>query len=98
MGGALGSTGSIWPSTLHKAGLAGVTRPDGVGPRSATASGDGDCNVAESIFTASVPPLRSLQTVSAFSARVSAKAEFAVRAAAAPTNHAHSFAVVSVIV
>jgi hypothetical protein len=39
-----------------------------------------------------------LQTVSASSARVSAKAEFALRAAAEPTSHAHSFAVVSVIV
>ena len=41
IGGALGSDGAIWPSTLQNSGLAGVTRAAGVGPLSATASGVG---------------------------------------------------------
>src|SRR3954470_21789528 len=98
IGGALGSVGSIWPSTLQKAGLAGGARPDGVGPRSATASGDGASNVAESIFTASAPPVRPLQTVSASSASVIASALSALMAAIAPTSHAQSFALFRVIV
>ena len=93
----LGIAGSIWPSTLQNAGLAGAMRPDGVGPRSATASGDAVCNVAASILTASVPPARPLQTVSASSANVAANAPVAPSAAVVPTIHAHSLALVKVI-
>jgi hypothetical protein len=88
----------MWPSTLQKPGLAGVIRPDGVGPRSATASCDGACNVAESIFTASAPPTRPLQIVSASSVSVTADALLALIAATAPTTHAQSFALFCVIV
>ena len=38
IGGALGSVGSIWPSTLQNAGLADAMRAAGVGARSDTAS------------------------------------------------------------
>src|SRR4051812_46523777 len=56
----------MWPSTLQNSGLAGVTRPDGVGPFSATAIGEGGCIAAESIFTAlSAGPARPLQVAAA---------------------------------
>src|SRR5436190_15980787 len=42
----------MWPSTLQNAGFAGTTRAAGVGARSATASGEAACRVAESICTA----------------------------------------------
>ncbi|MGY3122988.1 hypothetical protein ACVWXQ_006925 [Bradyrhizobium sp. S3.14.4] len=73
-------------------------RPDGVGPRSATASCDGASNVAETIFTASAPPARLLQTISASSASVAADTAFALSATAAPTSNAHRFAFFRVIV
>ena len=60
IGGALGSTGAIWPSTLQNSGLAGITRAAGVGPLSTTASGVGVIMEAESIRTAlSVGRIRS---------------------------------------
>ena len=83
---------------LQKDGLAGVTRPDGVAPRSATASADGACNAAKSIFTASVPPTKPLQTVSASSASVAADAPPALSAAAEPSSNAHSLALIRAIV
>src|SRR3954471_12053625 len=50
------------PSTLQNSGLAGVMRPAGVGPRSATASCEGVCIAAESIRTAlSAGPTSPLQ-------------------------------------
>src|ERR1051326_5834958 len=61
IGGALGSVGSIWPSTLQNAGLAGAMRAAGVGARSDTVSREGACSVAESIRTASRAPARPLQ-------------------------------------
>src|SRR5436190_299600 len=52
------------PMTLQNSGLAGVIRAAGVGPRSATASGDGACMAAESMRTAlSAGPARPLQVV-----------------------------------
>ena len=64
IGGALGSDGAIWPSTLQNSGLAGVTRAAGVGPLSATASGVGATMEAELIRTAlSVGRIRSPQVV-----------------------------------
>src|SRR5438034_446375 len=75
-GGALGSVGAIWPSTLQNDGLAGVMRAAGVGPRSATASGEGACKVAESIFTASgASPLRPPQVAAGSPVIVAADAE-----------------------
>ena len=64
IGGALGSVGSMRPMTLQNSGLAGVMRPAGVGPRSATASCDGACMAAESMRTAlSAGPTSPLQVV-----------------------------------
>src|SRR6185369_13336085 len=64
IGGAFGSDGAIWPSTLQNSGLAGVTRAAGVGPLSTTASGVGAIMEAESIRTVlSVGRMRSLQVV-----------------------------------
>src|SRR4051812_37874326 len=64
IGGALGSDGAIWPRTLQNSGLAGLTRADGVGPLSATASGAGATIEAESIRTAlSAGRIRSLHVV-----------------------------------
>ena len=54
------------PITLQNSGIAGVTRAAGVGPRSATASGDGACIAAELIRTAfSIGPARPLQVAAA---------------------------------
>src|SRR6185312_2917899 len=62
IGGAFGSSGAIWPSTLQNSGLAGVTRAAGVGALSATASGVGATMDAESIRTTlSVGRIRSPQ-------------------------------------
>src|SRR5450631_4547797 len=78
IGGALVSVGSIWPSTLQNAGLAGAMRAAGVGPRSDTASGEGVCSVAESTRKASKDPARPLQAEAASSTIVAAGAALTV--------------------
>jgi len=66
IGGAFGSVGSMRPMTLQNSGSAGVTRAAGVGPRSATASGEGACIAAESILTEfSAGPASPLQVAAA---------------------------------
>src|SRR5713101_5629681 len=72
IGGALVSVGSIWPSTLQNAGLAGAIRAAGVGARSDTASGEGVCSVTESIRTASEDPARPPQAEAASSIIIAA--------------------------
>ena len=95
IGGALGSDGAIWPSTLQNSGLAGVTRAAGVGPLSATASGVGAIMEADSIRTAlSVGRIRSLQVAAGspiiFAAIASApKSEVAATSASQLSPRAH---------
>src|SRR5262245_54816357 len=76
IGGALGSVGSIWPSTLQKAGLAGAIRPDGVAARSATDNDEAGCIWAESTCTASgAGPARPLQVAAGSPLKPAANAE-----------------------
>src|ERR1700687_4552280 len=67
MGGALGSVGSIRPSTRQNCGVVGLMRAAGVGPLSATVNGFGSINVAASIL-GGVPPLDNAGDAAAASA------------------------------
>jgi hypothetical protein len=77
----------MWPSTLQNSGLAGVTRAAGVGPFSATASGDGATMLAESIFTALSPaPTRPLHVAAASPVIFAAVASVAMSEVASVSN------------
>src|SRR3569832_1449494 len=89
IGGAAGSLGSICPSTLQKAGLAGTTRAAGEPALSAIESADGDCMAAESIFMPfCAEPARPLQAAAASPTRPSANAGDANSATIKPAPHA----------
>src|SRR5262249_24896682 len=94
-GGALGSVGSIWPSTLQKAGLAGVIRAAGVGACSDSDRCEADCMAALSIRTdCHADPARPLQVAAGSPAKLAASAAGAANEAAnAPPSQGRAVAI-----